>query len=208
MELVKLTVEEFSKVMASDAPAPGGGSAAALAGALGSGLTAMVSALTIGKKKYADVQDLVTATQAKANALQEELVAAIDSDTEAFNVISAAFGMPKGTDEEKAARSAAIQEGLIACIESPLRIMELSAEAVKLAEGICGKANASAASDLGVSVLMLGTALRGAWLNVLINLGSLKDKEKAEVYRAKGEAILESAGLSDKLFAKIEESLR
>ena len=115
MKLADLTVNGFVEELASDSPASGGGSAAALEGALGAALTAMVCTLTtVGKSKetYADYQEFVIETRAKASDLQARFVDVMDRDTEAFNVVSAAFGMPKATDEEKAARSAAIQKGL------------------------------------------------------------------------------------------------
>lgn len=104
MKLVEMKVNEFVDLMASDEPAPGGGSAAALEGALGAALTAMVCALTVGKKKYADVQELAIESQKKGNELKAQFVDVIDRDTEAFNAVSAVFAMPKDTDEEKAAR--------------------------------------------------------------------------------------------------------
>ena len=205
MELTKMTVREFADVLSSDAPAPGGGSTAALAGSLGAALTAMVCALTLGRKKYADDAIRAEYVQKKALALQEEWMAAVDSDTEAFNLVSAAYGMPKDTPEEKAARSEAIQKGLAACIESPLRMMELASEALNAAAELSEGFNDSAASDLGVSVLMLKSALLGAWLNVKINLGSLKDTDAAEAYKNCGQALLDrSLPLADELFAKIE----
>ena len=109
MKLVEMKGNEFVDLMASDEPAPGGGSAAALEGALGAALTAMVCALTVGKKKYADVQELAIESQKKGNELKAQFVDVIDRDTEAFNAVSAVFAMPKDTDEEKAARKAAIQ---------------------------------------------------------------------------------------------------
>lgn len=201
MKLADLKTSEFVDLLASDAPAPGGGSAAALEGALGAALTAMVCSLTVGKKKYADVQELVEAAQKKALDLKARFVDVMDRDTEAFNVVSAAFGMPKGTDEEKAARSAAIQEGLKGCTKTPFEMMELAVETLELTASILGKSNDSAASDLGVSALSLRAAIQGAWLNVLINIGSLKDKELAEDYRAKGEALLAKAmPLADEIY--------
>ena len=201
MKLADLKTSEFVDLLASDAPAPGGGSAAALEGALGAALTAMVCSLTVGKKKYADVQELVEAAQKKALDLKARFVDVMDRDTEAFNVVSAAFGMPKGTDEEKAARSAAIQEGLKGCTKTPFEMMELAVETLELTASILGKSNDSAASDLGVSALSLRAAIQGAWLNVLINIGSLKNKELAEDYRKKGEALLAKAlPLADEIY--------
>ena len=196
MKLADMQVTQFCDVLASDAPAPGGGSTAALEGALGAALTAMVCGLTtIGKskEKYAEYQEFVLASQKKALDLKARFVDVMDRDTEAFNVVSAAFGMPKATDEEKAARSAAIQKGLEGCTRTPFEMMELAAETLELTAELLGKTNDSAASDLGVSALSMRAAIQGAWLNVLINIGSLKNKELAEDYRKKGEELLAKA---------------
>ena len=207
-KLAELQTAEFVDLLASDAPAPGGGSAAALEGALGAALTAMVCGLTVGKKKYAEYQELAAEAQKKAESLKARFVDVMDRDTEAFNVVSAAFGMPKATDEEKAARSAAIQKGLEGCTATPFEMMELAVETLELTAELLGKTNDSAASDLGVSALSLRAAIQGAWLNVLINIGSLKNKELAEDYRKKGEAMLEKAlPLADKIYAAVVASL-
>ena len=204
MKLAELKTAEFVDLLASDAPAPGGGSAAALEGALGAALTAMVCGLTVGKKKYAEFQELAEEAQKKATDLKARFVDVMDRDTEAFNVVSAAFGMPKATDEEKAARSAAIQKGLEGCTKTPFEMMELAVETLELTASILGKSNDSAASDLGVSALSLRAAIQGAWLNVLINIGSLKNKELAEDYRAKGEALLAKAlPLADEIYSTV-----
>jgi len=208
MKLVEMKVNEFVDLMASDEPAPGGGSAAALEGALGAALTAMVCALTVGKKKYADVQELAIESQKKGNELKAQFVDVIDRDTEAFNAVSAVFAMPKDTDEEKAARKAAMQEALKGCTKTPFEMMELATETLELTASLLGKTNDSAASDLGVSALSLRAAIQGAWLNVLINIGSLKNKDLAEDYRKKGEAMLAKAlPLADKIYAAVESSL-
>ncbi len=211
MKLAEMQVSQFCDVLASDAPAPGGGSTAALEGALGAALTAMVCGLTTvgkSKEKYAEYQEFVIESQKKALDLKARFVDVMDRDTEAFNVVSAAFGMPKATDEEKAARSAAIQKGLEGCTATPFEMMELSLETLELTAELLGKTNDSAASDLGVSALSLRAAIQGAWLNVLINIGSLKNKDLAEDYRKKGEAMLAKAlPLADKIYAAVESSL-
>ena len=208
MKLAELKTAEFVDLLASDAPAPGGGSAAALEGALGAALTAMVCGLTVGKKKYAEFQELAEEAQKKATDLKARFVDVMDRDTEAFNVVSAAFGMPKATDEEKAARSAAIQKGLEGCTKTPFEMMELAVETLELTASILGKSNDSAASDLGVSALSLRAAIQGAWLNVLINIGSLKDQALAEDYRAKGEALLAKAlPLADQIYDTVVKSM-
>ena len=204
MKLVEMKVNEFVDLMASDEPAPGGGSAAALEGALGAALTAMVCALTVGKKKYADVQELAIESQKKGNELKAQFVDVIDRDTEAFNAVSAVFAMPKDTDEEKAARKAAMQEALKGCTKTPFEMMELACQALELTRSVVGKLNASAASDLGCAALSLKAAIQGAWLNVLINIGSLKNKELAEDYRKKGEEMLAKAlPLADKIYETV-----
>lgn len=207
MKLADMQVTQFCDVLASDAPAPGGGSTAALEGALGAALTAMVCGLTtVGKsrEKYAEYQEFVLASQKKVLDLKARFMDVMDRDTEAFNVVSAAFGMPKATDEEKAARSAAIQKGLEGCTRTPFEMMELAAETLELTAELLGKTNDSAASDLGVSALSMRAAIQGAWLNVLINIGSLKNKELAEDYRKKGEALLAKAlPLADQIYQNV-----
>ena len=207
MKLADMQVTQFCDVLASDAPAPGGGSTAALEGALGAALTAMVCGLTtVGKsrEKYAEYQEFVLASQKKALDLKARFMDVMDRDTEAFNVVSAAFGMPKATDEEKAARSAAIQKGLEGCTRTPFEMMELAAETLELTTELLGKTNDSAASDLGVSALSMRAAIQGAWLNVLINIGSLKNKELAEDYRKRGEALLaKSLPLADQIYQNV-----
>ena len=206
-KLAELQTAEFVDLLASDAPAPGGGSAAALEGALGAALTAMVCCLTTvgkSKEKYAEYQEFVVESQKKAADLKLRFVDVMDRDTDAFNVVSAAFRMPKSTDEEKAARSAAIQKGLEACTATPFEMMELATETLELTASLLGKTNDSAASDLGVSALSMRAAIQGAWLNVLINIGSLKNKELAEDYRKKGEAMLAKAlPLADQIYQNV-----
>lgn len=208
MKLAELRVNEFTGLLASNAPAPGGGSAAALEGAIGAALLAMVCELTVGKKKYADYQDFVMGAREKADELQTRFVDVMDRDTEAFMVVSNAYAMPKATDEEKAARSAAIQAGLAKCTETPFEMMELAVETLELAVTLPDKVNTSAASDLGVAALSLRSGIQGAWLNVLINIGSLKDAELAQSYREKGENLLARAlPLADQLYETVVASL-
>ena len=191
--LAEQAVKDFTALLASDAPAPGGGSAAALEGAMGAALTAMVCELTLGKEKYAAYREEIAAIRDKAETLREKLLQAMDEDTEAFLQVSRAFAMAKATDEEKAARSAAIQKGLAQCTETPLHVMELAADTLVMTASLPGRFNESAASDLGVAALSLRACVRGAWLNVLINVGSLKDQDLAAQYRRQGETVLKRA---------------
>lgn len=204
MKLAEMTVTQFADVLASNAPAPGGGSVAALEGALGAALTAMVCNLTQGKKQYADHRGFVMQAQAKATDLQKRFIDVMDRDTEAFLVVSRAFSMSRATDEEKALRSAAIQEGLVGCTETPFEMMHLAAEAIDLTASMLGRFNESAASDLGVAALSLRAAVQGAWLNVRINIGTLKDKSLAEHYRTEGEQLVKYVTESaDRVYEKV-----
>ncbi len=199
--LAELKTHEFTSLLASDAPAPGGGSAAALEGAIGAALTAMVCTLTIPKKAYAQHAEELAAIRDKAEAIRARFIDVMDRDTDAFMVVSRAFGMPKATEEEKAARSAAIQKGLEGCTATPFEMMELAAQTIELTASMLGRFNESAASDLGVAAISLRSAVQGAWLNVLINIGSLKNTELAENYRARGTELLNKVQtLSDQVY--------
>lgn len=208
MELSNLSVNEFTALLGSDAPAPGGGSAAALCGALGAALSAMVSALTVGSVRFEAFHGSAEKALEKADTLRREMLTAMEEDTAAFNQVSAAFALPKATEEEKAARSEAIQAALAVCTESPLKIMELALEALEMTLLQVGRSNSNAASDLGVAALCLKAGLQGAWLNVLINVGSLKDKDLAQAYRIRGEGLLsQGITLADEIYEQVEESL-
>lgn len=204
MKLAQLQVKEFSDLLASDAPAPGGGSAAALEAGLGAALTAMVCNLTTCKAKFAEYQAELDEIQARAQEIKAQLVDVMDRDTEAFNAVSAAFGLPKATDDEKAARSAAIQSALEGCTKTPMEAMELASEALELTAKVLPHFNETAASDLGVAALSLRAGICGAWLNVKINIGGLKNREFAESYRNRGEALLADAlPLADRIYEEI-----
>ena len=208
MKLTEMKVNDFIDLLACDAPAPGGSSASALAGAMGVGLSKMVAALTTGKAKYAEHEDTVQEILSKAGALTEKLTAAIDRDTEAFDGVSAVFAMPKSTDEEKAARKEAMQKALKEATLVPYETMELCLQSLKVVKLGVGKTNTSAASDLGVASLNLKSAVQGAWLNVLINLAGIKDEAFVAEYKSKGEAILaEALPLADEIYNDILKSL-
>ena len=205
MDLAERSVRDFVETVASDAPAPGGGSVAALEASIGAALTGMVACLTQGRKKYAEYAENAALVQAKAESLQKRLLSLMDEDSEAFNRVSAAFSLPKDTDEEKAARSSAIQDGLKGCTRTPLEMMRLCEEAISLASEFLEKGfNRSSASDLGAAFLSLKSAVQGAWLNVLINLSSIKDPDFVRENRGIGEAILQrSLPLAEEGYAKV-----
>lgn len=175
MELKEMSVAEMAAITASNSPAPGGGSIAAMTGAFGAALSAMVASLTIGKKAYADVKDEMQEVIDKAEELRLELLDAIQKDSESFDAFIAALGMPKDTDEEKAARTAAMQKSLKEAAEVPYQTAVTAARVMPLAEIVVQKGNAKAVTDGLVSAMMARTAVRSALLNVRINLESIND---------------------------------
>jgi len=173
----KRTLAAFLDDLASSSPAPGGGSVAALAGALGSALTAMVCNLTIGKKKYAAVEEEMKKILHQAEEMRVLFTALIDKDTEAFNKVMEAFGLPKDTEPQKALRSAAIREATKEATNVPLEVMKHCIDALALAQQVAASGNVNSISDAGVSAYMLHAAVEGAALNVRINLNNLNDSE-------------------------------
>ncbi len=176
MDLQDMTLTTFSEALASSAATPGGGCAAALTGALGAGLAAMVARNTAASDKYADRADEMNAVAAEADALRAELVRQVDADAAAFDQVMAAFRLPKETPEEQAARSEAIQAGYKAAVDPPLRVCTQSVRVLELAAQVAERGNPNAASDAGVAALLAAAALEGAAMNVEINLGSIKDE--------------------------------
>lgn len=175
MELRKLTVEGFINETASSSPAPGGGSIAALNAASSAALITMVANLTLGKEKYAAVEGDMKEVAAKAGALKDDFLALIDEDSNAFNKIMAAFKLTKDTDEAKKARSAAIQDATKGAALVPFKVGQKANELFALAEEVITKGNQNAITDGAVAAMNARAAVRGAFLNVKINLGSIKD---------------------------------
>jgi len=166
-ELRELSLAAFGDALASGAATPGGGSAAALAGSLAGGLVAMVARLTDGMAEIAD----------EADGLRLDLLALVDEDAHAFDEVMAAFTLPKETEEQKATRSQAIQEGYRSATETPLRVCSSALRVLELAEQVAVRGNPNAVSDAGVAALLAETAVAGAALNARINLGSIKNEE-------------------------------
>ena len=207
--LVDLTLKGFHEVLASDSPAPGGGSVAALSGNLGAGLISMVCRLTIGKKGYESSEEIAKATLVKCDSLGSKLLEYVDADTEAFNGVMAAFKMPKSTDEEKATRSAAIQSGYKEAIQSPLSIAEACLATLELADVMVDKGNANALSDIGVGADMAFSGLEGAIMNVEINLPSVKDGAFVkEMSDRVDEMTLRGKDLREKIHSYVKKALR
>lgn len=176
MKLIDMTVAGFIDELASDSPAPGGGSVSALNGAIAAALTSMVGNLTIGKKKYADVEEEMREIVSRVSEIQKELLEAVDKDSDAFNVVFAAFKWPKETEEEKEARSAEIQRGTKIAADVPMRVAEKAAELMPLIEKVIMKGNQNSITDACCAMMACRYAVIGALLNVRINLGSIKDE--------------------------------
>jgi glutamate formiminotransferase/formiminotetrahydrofolate cyclodeaminase len=167
----------FLDKLASRSPEPGGGSVSALVGALGAALVSMVGNLTLGKEKYADVQDQVEELLKASEKLRDELQGLIQKDTEVYADVSAAFKLPRETEEEKAERSARIQEALKVATEVPFEIGEKCLEVARLSETSAEIGNVGAVSDAGVAVLLAEAAAQSAALNVKINVNSIEDED-------------------------------
>jgi len=175
--LISLSIKEFLSELSSSSPAPGGGSVAALSGALGAALSSMVCNLTIGKEKYENVQDEIKRVLNESEQIRKKLMKLIDKDTEAFNDVIKAFKMPKETDEQKNIRSKAIQEGYKNAVNVPLETALLCEEIFDLAKTVAEKGNQKSITDAAISAIMAKAGFEGAILNVKINLGSIKDEE-------------------------------
>ncbi len=173
--LVDLTLRGFADELSMDSPAPGGGSVAALCGALAAGLAAMVANLTVGKKGYEEAGAAMIETACRAQALKDALLEAVDRDTEAFNKVMEAFRMPKTTPEQAEAKERAVEAANKDATLVPLEVLERSVEAVRLARTAAAKGNRNSLSDAGVAGLAAQAAGDGAWYNVLINLQGIRD---------------------------------
>ena len=196
--LVDLTVKGFAEETARESPAPGGGSVSAYMGALGASLGTMVANLSSHKPGWDDRWDEYAKWAERGMEIQEELLHLVDEDTEAFNRIMTAFGMPKKTDEEKALRSEAIQKATLFASEVPLETMKASARVFELCRQMVAEGNPNSVSDAGVGALAARAAVIGAGMNVKINAASLKDRAKAEALIAEAEEIIAKANAEEK----------
>jgi len=175
--LAKMNLREFCNETLSDSPAPGGGSVAALMGALGASLGGMVANLSAGKRGWDDKLEYFSDLAVKAQQLKDELLSLVDEDTAAFNKVMDGFAMPKESAEEKTARTKAIEEATKYAAEVPLKVMETSFKSYKLLSEMADKGNPASISDVGVGALATRACIEGAALNVKINLAQLKDEK-------------------------------
>lgn len=200
--LVKMNLREFCNETLSDSPAPGGGSVAALMGALGVSLGGMVANLSAGKRGWEDKLSYFSDWAVKAQQLKDELLFLVDEDTAAFNKVMDAFALPKESAEEKAARSAAIQQANKYAAEIPLRVMETASKSYPLLAEMAEKGNPASISDVGVGLLALRACINGAALNVRINLAGLKDEKLKSSFQEK---VRTSSAESEAAFRKISQ---
>ncbi len=208
MTIADQSLQTFLDAVSSAEPAPGGGSVAALSGALGASLVAMVCRLTIGKKGYESVGAEMQAILPRAEALQRELRDLMQADTDAYARVMDAYKLPKATDAEKSARTRAVQDALKHASDIPMRVAELCGQVLELARPIAEKGNKNAASDGGVGALMAEAGLRGAAFNVSINLGAINDEAFVREHRARVQnLLLDAAQRKNEILQIVEKRL-
>ena len=205
MKFINKPCEEFVEVLSSKAAVPGGGGASALVGAIGMALGAMVGNLTVGKKKYADVEADIIDLLEKATALQNELLRLVDEDAVVFEPLSKAYGIPK----DDPTRDKVMEEALKLACTVPMDIMRLCARAIELQDEFAKKGSVLALSDAGVGAIMCKSALQGASLNVYINTQSMNDKGYAGSIEAEADAILgKYCVMADEVFNSVTGRIR
>ncbi len=203
------TIEQYLQVLSSKQPVPGGGGASALSGALGSALGLMVGNLTIGKKKYAAMEEEVKGYMEQLERLQQKFIRLADEDAEVFAPLAAAYGLPSGTDEEKAYKDQIMEKNLLAASLVPLSIMETTVEMLLLLKELEQKGSVMAVSDVGVAVQFARTALTGAVMNVYINTRSMKNRDKAREMNEEASHMLTSGtAQADEIYGKVLERLK
>jgi len=205
MQFIEKSCKEFVEVLSTKAPVPGGGGASALVGAIGMALGAMVGSLTVGKKKYAEVESDIIELMSKAEALQNELLRLVDEDAVVFEPLSKAYGIPK----DDPTREQVMEDALKLACTVPMDIMRLCARAIELQEEFAAKGSVLALSDAGVGAVLCKSAMQGASLNVYINTGLMTDKNYAGSLEAEADAILgKYCVMADDIFNSVTNRLR
>lgn len=200
---------EFLEILSSAAPVPGGGGASAAVGAFAAALGMMVANLTVGKKRYADVEEEIIAIREHLESVRKELVDLTDKDAEAFEPLSKAYSLPKETEEQKAEKERVMEVVLYEASIVPLRIMEKVFEAMKDLEFLGEKGSKIAVSDVGVAVLFARAAIEGASLNIFINTRLMKNRERAEELNTRADEIIEEGRkLQKRIYAGVLEKIR
>jgi formiminotetrahydrofolate cyclodeaminase len=209
MAMAEKSCAYFLDVLASKAPVPGGGGAAAMGGAIGMALSNMVGNLTVGKKKYADVEDEVKELLEKGTAIIEDLKTLVDRDAEVFEPLSKAYGLPKDTPEEVAHKQKVMEECSIEACSVPLEIIRKSYEGIRIHERMGQIGSKLAISDVGCGVVFLKAALISGQLNVLINLGAIKDEKFVSAANEEMNRLVEEGSkIADETLALVIEKLK
>jgi formiminotetrahydrofolate cyclodeaminase len=202
------SLDQFLDALGSSAPTPGGGAASALVGALSAALAEMVAQLTVGRPKYAAVEERAQAVLRETQSLRTELLALVDEDTQAYGGVAAAYALPKRTDDERRMRDEAIQAALVAAMQPPLRIMERGCDVLRLADEIAEIGNLTVASDAGCAALLGEAATRTAGLNVMANVVLLRDKRIAGEAREQVAALeAQAAELRERALATVRAKM-
>ena len=208
MKLSQCACEEFALKLASKEPVPGGGGAAALAGALGAALGTMVANYSIGKKAFLGMEDKHQAMIDKTTQLREKLMGLVDEDAENFEPLSKAYGMPNSTEAEKAEKEKVLQAALKVAAKGPVEMVECIYEAIKIHEELVNLSTKLIISDVGCGVWLLKAALYSASLNVTVNLNSIKDEVYVEETKAKmTKLVTEGSRICDSVYDKVVEIL-
>lgn len=207
-KLIGMNLRAFADETASESPAPGGGSISAYVGSLGAALGTMVANLSAGKRGWEEQVTLFSAEAVKGQEVKDALLRLVDEDTNAFNRIMNGFALPKNTEEEKKARTAAIEEATRYACEVPLTVMQTASGVIDMLQLMIEKGNQNSITDAGVGVLCVKAAVRGAYFNVMINAQGLKDRGFAEEIKAKAKAILDDTNTrSEEALAKVEQAI-
>lgn len=205
----EMVTGEFLEELSSKKPTPGGGGAAALGGAAGAALGQMVINLTLGKKKYADVEEEMKALLEKLEVLKAEFLHLADEDARVFAPLAAAYGLPGTTDEEKKYKAEVLEGHLLTASLVPIQVMEDALKAIDIMDILADKGSRMAVSDVGVGVQFIRTALTGAVMNVWINTKSMKNREKAEELNGYADEMMQKGtALADAVYRKVEDALR
>jgi formiminotetrahydrofolate cyclodeaminase len=209
MGFLNQDIQAFTDVLASKASVPGGGGASALVGAVGTALGSMVGALTVGKKKYADVEAEIIELMKKADEVRAELLKQIDEDARVFEPLSKAYGLPKETEEQKAEKARIMEACLHEACSVPMEIMVKCCEAIELQKEFAAKGSSLAISDAGVGVAFCKAALQGASLNVFINTKSMKERDYADGLNRKALDMLDKyVPMADEIYESVFARLR
>lgn len=203
------TLQKYFDELSSNSPTPGGGNVAALCGALSSSLAAMVCNLTIGKKKYADVETEMISLRGKLESLQKKFFDLGEKDNSAFEKVMEAFKLPKETDMEKDERAKAIEQATIGATEVPMDVIQTAKTLVPIMQTVINKGNRNSLSDAGVAAVLIGSAVKSAYLNVLINCSSLSNQTIAAELKKSADVLVEEiTNSSDYLFNQVVKAVQ